>query len=149
MKERQAFGCTGQEWSTRAQVPSTLSRCSNRAATRVILLKGREKRHGTNAHVCSNFASPRNVQQTIALPSHGRGRWFDPSIAHSKSILFAGKTCCEDEGPRTLSGTLCSNRQISNALVALNNLSSCPCTAELWGSTLALAITFTAAYPVQ
>jgi hypothetical protein len=43
---------------------------------------------------------------------------------------------------------LCSNRQISNALVALNNLSSRPCTAALRGSTLTLAITFTAPCPV-
>jgi hypothetical protein len=106
-------------------------------------------RRRRNTVICGCFAISRNRQQTIVVPSHGRGRWFDPSIAHSKSILFAGKTCCEDEGPRTLSGTLCSNRQISNALVALNNLSSCPCTAELRGSTLALAIIFTAAYPVQ
>jgi hypothetical protein len=28
------------------------------------------------------IASSRNLQQTIVLPSHGRGRWFEPSIVH-------------------------------------------------------------------
>ena len=40
---------------------------------------------------CRNFAGLGNIQQTIMLPSHGRGRWFEPSIAHSKKVSFAGK----------------------------------------------------------
>jgi hypothetical protein len=60
----------------------------------------------------------------------------------------AGKTHYEEEGPRTPFEALCSNRQFSGALIALRNLSSCPCTAALRGSTLTLAITFTAAYLV-
>jgi hypothetical protein len=59
--------------------------CSNRAATRVNVLKGREERQFKNMAICRNSASSRNLQQTIALPSHGRGRWFEPSIAHFKS----------------------------------------------------------------
>jgi hypothetical protein len=26
--------------------------------------------------------------QTIALPSHGRGRWFEPSIAYTGKAVF-------------------------------------------------------------
>ncbi len=59
--------------------------CSNRAATRVNVLKGREMRQYKNMAICRNSASSRNLQQTIVLPSHGRGRWFEPSIAHSQS----------------------------------------------------------------
>ena len=69
--------------------------CSNRAATRVNLLKPREKRYEGNASFCSNFAISRTSEKTIALPSHGRGRWFETSIAHfGKWVetvdLFAG-----------------------------------------------------------
>src|SRR5215212_11900380 len=41
---------------------------------------------------CRNFARFRSLQQTVVLPSHGRGRWFDPSIAHSEKYCFAGIT---------------------------------------------------------
>jgi hypothetical protein len=59
------------------------SLCSNRAATRVNLLKVWEKRQRKNTAVCGSFAGSRNLWQTIALNSHGRDRWFEPSIAHS------------------------------------------------------------------
>src|SRR5215208_6404330 len=50
--------------------------CSNRAATRVNLLKCREIRQRGNSVICRYSAISRNLQQTILLPSHGRGRWF-------------------------------------------------------------------------
>ena len=31
------------------------------------------------------------------LLSHGRGRWYDPSIAHSQNPLFAGKRWSKDK----------------------------------------------------
>ncbi len=62
--------------------------CSNRAATRVNILKCREKRYRPNASICRYFVSSRNLQQTITLPSHGRGRWFDPRIAMSLPHLW-------------------------------------------------------------
>jgi hypothetical protein len=38
--------------------------------------------------ICRYFATSRNLQQTIALPSHGRGRWFEPSIAHFYKVTI-------------------------------------------------------------
>jgi hypothetical protein len=32
------------------------------------------------------------------LPSHGRGRWFDPSIAHSEKQLFSGLSHYQNQG---------------------------------------------------
>ena len=58
--------------------------CSNSAATRVTVLKNRERLRRDNVPICRCFTIFRNLQQSIALPSHGRGRWFEPSIAHSK-----------------------------------------------------------------
>jgi hypothetical protein len=84
--------------------------CSNHAATRVNLLKCWEMRRRRNAAICRNSASSGNVQQTIALPSHGRGRWFDPSIAHSQKALFAGKTLSKGEHHVQLIASLCSSR---------------------------------------
>ncbi len=52
-----------------------------------------------NASICSHFASSRNSQQTIALPSHGRGRWLEPSIAHSKGPANGGKSETPVFGP--------------------------------------------------
>src|ERR671921_1023247 len=66
--------------------------CSNRAATRVNLLKRREMRQRRNTTICRYFAISRHLQQPIVLPSHGRGRWFEPSIAHSRKSCFAGIT---------------------------------------------------------
>ena len=57
--------------------------CSNRAATQVNLLKTREKCVRRKTVFCRVFANSSNPQQPIVLPSHGRGRWFEPSIAHS------------------------------------------------------------------
>jgi hypothetical protein len=57
--------------------------CSNRAATRVNILKTWERHQIENMHICRVFANSRNLQQTVVLNSHGRGRWFEPSIAHS------------------------------------------------------------------
>jgi hypothetical protein len=58
------------------------------AATRPNLLKCREMCYRQNTSIFRNFASSRNLQQPIVLPSHGRGRWFDPSIAHSQDTSF-------------------------------------------------------------
>jgi hypothetical protein len=71
---------------------------SNRAATRVILLKGGEKRQHKNLAISRCFASSRNPWHNITLHSHGRGRWFEPSIAHSEKILY----CREKHGMRDL-----------------------------------------------
>src|SRR5215204_3106179 len=40
-------------------------------------------RHRPSTSICRHFANSRTLRQTITLPSHGRGRWFEPSIAHS------------------------------------------------------------------
>jgi len=61
---------------------------SNRAATQTNILKTREKPYSKNPLVCRSFASSTNLQQTIVLTSHGRGRWFEPSIAHSQKVAF-------------------------------------------------------------
>ena len=73
--------CTGP---TSLQLAVTPLVCSNRAATRVNILNTQEKCHTDNMLICRYFESSRNVQQTLVLTSHGRGRWFNPSIAHSK-----------------------------------------------------------------
>jgi hypothetical protein len=39
--------------------------------------------------ICRSFASSRDFQQAFTLSLHGRGRWFDPSIAHSYKV-----SCC-------------------------------------------------------
>jgi hypothetical protein len=57
--------------------------CSNRAATRVNIVKAREKLPRPNASICSNFASYRNLQKTIAPPSHGGGHEFESRRVHS------------------------------------------------------------------
>ncbi len=62
--------------------------CSNRAATQANIPKTREKQHRKNTLICRYFANSRNLQQSIALTSHGRGRWFEPSIAHSRKVVF-------------------------------------------------------------
>jgi hypothetical protein len=62
--------------------------CSNCAATQANILKTREKHHRKNTLICKDFESSRNLWKTIVLTSHGRGRWFDPSIAHSRKIAF-------------------------------------------------------------
>ena len=58
--------------------------CSNRAATQTNVLKPQEKDQRDNMLICRCFAHSGNRQQCIVLLSHGRGRWFEPSIAHSK-----------------------------------------------------------------
>ena len=87
-------------------VPLTRSHrlCSNRAATRVNLLNTREKRVRRKTIFCRAFASSRNLQQTSALPSHGRGRWFDR--ASPTTELFAKPAILVI----TNSSGLCSNR---------------------------------------
>src|SRR5215212_3957374 len=56
--------------------------CCNRAAILANILKGQEKRRRPNPSICRHFASSSNLQQTITVPSHGRSRWFELSIAH-------------------------------------------------------------------
>jgi hypothetical protein len=56
--------------------------CSNRAATRVNILKAREKRHEGNARICSDFASFRKLQQSIVPLLHGGGQGFDSPRLH-------------------------------------------------------------------
>jgi hypothetical protein len=38
--------------------------------------------------VCRYFWTVVNNHDVMDLPSHGRGRWFEPSIAHSQKVLF-------------------------------------------------------------
>jgi hypothetical protein len=66
--------------------------CSNRAATRVNLLKAQEKHYTDNPLICRHFVSHRNPQQTIEPPLHGGGRGFESHRLHSKLCRFAGKT---------------------------------------------------------
>ncbi len=84
---------TSQDGTMFTAVPTSLSDTDNHqtsfnrsecAATRVNLLKDREKCHRQNTSICRRFAISRYCQQTITLPSHGRGRWFEPSIAHQE-----------------------------------------------------------------
>ncbi len=56
--------------------------CSNRAATRANIVKPQEKYYAKNMYICRIFANSRNPQKPIVLTSHGRGRWFETSIAH-------------------------------------------------------------------
>ena len=51
-----------------------------------------------------------NLCEPSDLPSHGRGRWFDPSIAYSKKSYFAGNTLSNGEHHVKLIASLCSNR---------------------------------------
>jgi hypothetical protein len=46
-------------------------------------------RRRRNTVVCRRFASSRKLQQIIRLLSRGRGRWFEPSIAHSEDAARA------------------------------------------------------------
>ncbi len=39
------------------------------------------------------------------LPLHGRGRWFDPSIAHSKNLSICRQNIKDKGRPRKRSGT--------------------------------------------
>ncbi len=39
-------------------------------------------------HVCEYFCTPANNRNIMDPPSHGRGGWFEPSIAHSDKALF-------------------------------------------------------------
>src|SRR5688572_12356238 len=52
--------------------------CSNPSESPEMLGKCQRR----NTAICRDSVSSRNLQQPILLPSHGRGRWFDPSIAH-------------------------------------------------------------------
>jgi hypothetical protein len=78
--------------------------CSNRAATRGNLLKCWDKYQSRNTIVCRYFASSRNLQQTIVLPSHGRGRWFEPSIAHSQNMGICREKATKRRRPGLTSG---------------------------------------------
>ncbi len=64
------------------------SMCSNRAATRVNLLKHQEKQYTRNTLVCSYFAIAGKAQQTIAPPLHGGGQGFESLRLHSWNMPF-------------------------------------------------------------
>ncbi len=53
--------------------------CRNRAATRVNLLKRWERRQDKKYGYLQEFCNLQKAQHPIALPSHGRGRCFEPS----------------------------------------------------------------------
>src|SRR5215203_517956 len=74
--------------------------CSNRAATRVNLLKCREMCSRQNAAVCRHSANSRNVQQTFVASSHGGGHEFESRRVHSKKGYFAGKIAGVSEEAR-------------------------------------------------
>jgi hypothetical protein len=42
------------------------------------------------ARIYGHFLTAVNIYNIKALPSHGRGRWFEPSIVHSETLRFAG-----------------------------------------------------------
>src|SRR5829696_5223458 len=105
--------------------------CSNRAATRVNLLKCWERRQDKNTAICGSFAISRNPQQPIALPSHGRGRWFEPSIAHSQKRCFAGKALTNSAGDGVLPSSCAATQRTSRELyppshMTLGALARCP-----------------------
>jgi hypothetical protein len=62
--------------------------CSNRAATRVNLLKARERHYTENVRVCRYFASIRNLQQSIVPPLHGGGQGFDSPRLHFENVVI-------------------------------------------------------------
>jgi hypothetical protein len=69
-----------------------------------------------------NFNGSMDAGELLDSHSHGRGRWFDPSIAHSKKSYFAGKTLSNGEHHVKLIASLCSNRdplQIEHRLPGL------------------------------
>jgi hypothetical protein len=76
--------------------------CSNRAATHTNILQPREKYCERNARVCRDFENSRNLQQTIVLTSHGRGRWFEPVLNYSPNFRFMEKRY-DDKAHRDLS----------------------------------------------
>src|SRR5215212_9596566 len=69
-----------------AAKPLTYDQPARVSATRVILLKTREKHWHPNTTICRNFVTWRNLQQPIVLPLLGRGYWFDrTSPTHKNS----------------------------------------------------------------
>jgi hypothetical protein len=54
------------------------------------------------------FSSDCNASEA---PSHGRGRWFEPSIAHFGKAPFAGKTTDKKQ-------TLCSPASLTEVQIA-------------------------------
>jgi hypothetical protein len=62
--------------------------CSNRAATRVNLLKTRAKCSRKKIAICRCFASSRTLQQTIVPPLHGGGQGFESPRLHSRNFVF-------------------------------------------------------------
>jgi hypothetical protein len=69
--------------------------CSNRAATRVNLLKTRERHRKENMRVCSYFANPGTLQKGMMPPLHGGGQGFESPRLHPRIRAFAGRL--EDE----------------------------------------------------
>jgi hypothetical protein len=55
------------------------------------------------------------------LPSHGRGRWFEPTIAHFKTLRFAAKMQRIKKSPRAPSGLRAATRAASASLTFYNN----------------------------
>src|SRR5215216_7044748 len=78
--------------------------CSNRAATQTNNLKTQEKHYTVNSIICRYFANSRNLLQTIVLPSHGRGRWFEPSIAHLEKAVFYRQNVSSKEASDQIRG---------------------------------------------
>ena len=66
-----------------------LDLCSNRAATRVNLLKGLEMHQRRNAVISSSFASSGNLRKTISPPSHGGGHEFESCRVLSEKRQFS------------------------------------------------------------
>jgi len=50
-----------------------------------------------------------NNHDIMDLPSHGRGRWFDSSIAHSQNISFCRLTMNQRCRRQTFPRILCSS----------------------------------------
>jgi hypothetical protein len=62
------------------------------AATHTNILKSRENIVREMREFAGILKNPRNLQQTIVLTSHGRGRWFEPVLDHSQDFRLIGET---------------------------------------------------------
>ena len=93
--------------------------CSNRAATRIILLKTRAKHFQKKSVICRHFASSSNPQQTISPPSHGGGQGFESPRVHSSSPLRQAHNPVHRQGPEWSPSPYYTNRYTNADLTSL------------------------------
>src|SRR5215208_6910947 len=69
------------------------------------MLKTPEEYPPENTPICREFAIFRTLLKSITRPLQGGGRWFEPSIAHSKKAVVLQVKCVSGgEGPGVTSG---------------------------------------------